>query len=370
MKKIAFVSTQEYMPWGGSEELWSQTALRLAGKRFRIGINVKKWEKEHPRICKLEKMGCAVERRLPKWDIFQRIVNKIGLSQRPYNWLDKFFPDLVVLSLEINMSGIEWMKACIDRCIPYVIIVHGGSEVCWPNDDHLDNMAVCYKEAKKSFFVSPRLLDITEMEIGNSLENSQIVQNPYNISFDFQPSMPTVDTIMFACVGSLEPISKGQDILFKVLSLNKWRERPFSVSLYGAGHCERSLLRFKDMLGLDNTRFCGVTNKIETIWETHHALILPSRFEGGGPMVLVEAMLSGRVCIATDVGRVNEFVSDNVDGFVAPAALPYYLDEAMERAWQRREEWRDIGMMAARNMRKKISPDPVGDFIKILETLL
>ena len=87
-------------------------------------------------------------------------------------------------------------------------------------------------------------------------------------------------------------------------------------------------------------------------------------------MVIVEAMLSGRVCIATDVGMVNQLVTDNVDGFVARMASSDFLDEAMERAWQRRGQWLKMGADAAKNIRKLISPDPVGDFIGMLERLL
>jgi len=43
MKKIAFITTNGWMPWGGSEELWSQTALRMAGEGFVVGVSVVKW---------------------------------------------------------------------------------------------------------------------------------------------------------------------------------------------------------------------------------------------------------------------------------------------------------------------------------------
>jgi len=43
MKKIAFITINEWMPWGGSEELWSQTALRMAGEDFVVGVSVVKW---------------------------------------------------------------------------------------------------------------------------------------------------------------------------------------------------------------------------------------------------------------------------------------------------------------------------------------
>jgi hypothetical protein len=37
---ILFISTMEGTPWGGSEELWSQAALRLLEKGHRISASV------------------------------------------------------------------------------------------------------------------------------------------------------------------------------------------------------------------------------------------------------------------------------------------------------------------------------------------
>ena len=88
-------------------------------------------------------------------------------------------------------------------------------------------------------------------------------------------------------------------------------------------------------LGLTNVEFAGHQNNIEEIWRKHHALVLPSRFEGM-PLVVVEAMLCGRPCIATDVGGNRELVRDGINGFLAKAPTVELLDEAMNRAWDNR----------------------------------
>ena len=71
-------------------------------------------------------------------------------------------------------------------------------------------------------------------------------------------------------------------------------------------------------------------------------------------------MLSGRVAIVTDVGGNGEVVEDDVSGFLASAPTEDALDEAMERAWQRRAEWREIGERAAARIRTLVPPDPAG----------
>jgi len=370
MKTIAFVSTNETAPWGGSEELWFQTALRMAREGFSIKASVMHWaSREHPSIRQLEASGCQVQRREQRRSIVERAINKLTKNKLPYSWLAKPHPDLALISLGSSGEGVHWMEACANRSIPFVVIVHSASDLFWPRDEYLDRMAAAYSSARSCFFVSRRIIETVETQMAVKLENSRIVRNPYKVSLDFSSPMPPLDAIKMACVGSLEPISKGQDILFKVLSRNKWRERPVAVSIFGAGHNANSLRRLKTLLKLDNVQFCGYTDDIESVWESHHALVQPSRFEGM-PITIVEAMLCGRVCIATDVGGNTELVSDNVNGFVAKAALPDFLDEALERAWQRRESWKDIGKLAANDIRRIVPRDPVGEFIKALTPII
>src|SRR6266516_2159815 len=131
--------------------------------------------------------------------------------------------------------------------------------------------------------------------------------------------------------------AKGQDILFHVLASDKWRDRPVTVSLFGKGPMERGLRRLASRLGLEGrVRFCEYASEIEELWASHHALVLPSRYEGM-PIALVEAMLCGRPAIVTDVAGHTELLKDGISGFVAAAPTVQHLDDAMERAWERSE---------------------------------
>ena len=103
----------------------------------------------------------------------------------------------------------------------------------------------------------------------------------------------------------------------------------------------------------------GFSNNIEEVWREHHALVLPSRFEGNA-LAMIEAMLCGRMPIVTDVGRVTELVDDNRSGFIAPAATAELIDDALERAWQRRHEWQQMGAIAAADIRHRHSLRPAG----------
>jgi glycosyltransferase involved in cell wall biosynthesis len=206
------------------------------------------------------------------------------------------------------------------------------------------------------------------------LPRATVVRNPFNVRYDAADDLPwpppaADGVIRMACVGRLDSVSKGQDILFEVLRREKWRARPLRVSLFGRGTQERILRALRERYRLDGVEFAGHVADIEQVWKTHHALVLPSR-EEGLPLAAVEAMLCARPCVVTGVAGNAEIVSDGVTGFVAASADVCALDAAMERAWERRAEWESMGRAAARRIRELVPPDPVADFARQVEALL
>ena len=105
----------------------------------------------------------------------------------------------------------------------------------------------------------------------------------------------------------------------------------------------------------------GHVENIDQVWAAHHGLILPSRYEGL-PLALVEAMLAGRVSIVTDVAGNRELVEDNITGFIAKGPTAAMLDEALERAWNNRHKWAQMGEAARGFALNHIPPDPIGTF--------
>jgi len=374
MKKIAFVSTNETTPWSGSEELWSQTAIRMADQGFTIGVNIKGWKQKPKNIQEVEQSNCNVFRR---WDnssnIIHKLVFKIIRKNRNeffFEWLDKINPDLVVISQGFNYEDKGWMEACLKRNIRYAVIIHAAGEHFWPSDELVAKVAKGYQSAERCFFVSHKNLELTIKQLATALNNAKVVRNPYKVSYDVAPSWPTDEGVLkLACVARLDPESKGQDILFEVLRSEKWKSRPIEVTLFGNGYQRNTLQRLKDLWSLDNVKFGGYVDNVETIWADHHALVLPSRIEGL-PLAIVEAMLCGRFCIVTDIAGNTELVEDNINGFVARAPIAEFLDEAMERAWQRRESWRDMGKEAYVSVRKEIPRDPIDKFVSEIKLLL
>jgi glycosyltransferase involved in cell wall biosynthesis len=271
-------------------------------------------------------------------------------------------PDLAIVSQGGNHDGWPLAAICRGRGIPYVCLCHKASDLHWPADRWREPIRAAFAAARRSFFVADHTLRLTEEQIGGAVANASLVCNPFNVAWDRpQPWPSTQNGFRLGCVGRLDLDEKGQDIVLRVLALKKWRERPVSVTFLGAGEQRQGLEAMGAWLGLSSIRFAGLSDDIEAFWRNHHALVLPSRAEGL-PLVIVEALLSGRIAIVTDVGGNAELLEEGATAFIAEAATEKALDDAMERAWTRRDEWAALGAAAAVSARGIVPTDPARDF--------
>jgi glycosyltransferase involved in cell wall biosynthesis len=248
---------------------------------------------------------------------------------------------------------------------PYVLISQKAGFLYWPTNEALPALRAMYTDARACYFVSEHNLRLTEEQLGVKLPHACIVRNPYLVAWARRHDWPAGQVMRLACVGRLWVMEKGQDLLLRVLARDKWRNRSLSVTIVGAGPHRAALEAMAAHHRVDRVSFAGFVDDIPAIWNDHHGLILPSRCEGL-PLVLVEAMLSGRVPIATDVAGIAEVLDDGATGFLAAAATEDALDAALERAWERRDEWQAIGARAAERIREVVPEDPAKELAHML----
>lgn len=359
-------------PWGGSEELWSQAAGRLREAGHEVSASVVWWPKLSPKIDNLAKRGVEVviQERPPaslRDTVWRKIKKKLGGTRPDVEWLRQARPNLVVISQGYNRDGLEWMQLCREFKLPYTAIVQCNAESWWPPDQTANEMASAYRDAKRVFCVSRHNRELLESQIGEELPNAEVVWNPVNVPNGEPPEWPDGKGIYkMACVARLEPGSKGQDLLFQVLARPTWRERSVELNIYGAGMCEENLHKLAQRLRLPNVHFRGHVSEVRKIWEENHVLVLPSRCEGL-PLALVEAMWCARPAVVTDIGGNAEMCVDGETGFVAAAPALGLLEQAMERAWERREDWQSLGKRGRARAEKLVPRDPVKDFCERLE---
>ena len=379
--KIAFISAMSGFPWGGSETLWSKSANHLLSLGHKVFASVKHWPERPEEVALLDQTGVEVDER--KWmgaDRSRKARIRAKILRKPIrdpgwepSWgkIVDFAPDLVCISQGSTLCGIDWMIRCKQSGMPYASIVNANFEQWWPDDEQIERFSMAYRGSLMNYFVSKANRELFERQIAMKLENAEVISNPFNVSWNADTGWPEESGgYQLACVARLEPAAKGHDLLFQVLAQPKWKGRNLKVTLFGKGPWENSLKRLASFYGIDGMiTFGGHVQDIENVWKAHHALVLPSRYEGL-PLSMVEAMLCSRTVIVTDVAGNREPIVDNETGFVAAAATVIHLDEAMERAWNRRHEWEAMGKAAATSIRLRIPKDPAKEFADRLIALV
>lgn len=379
---IAFITTNDWVPFGGSEVLWYKAALRMLGDGFKVGVGIKNWPEMPFHIAELKQNGADL---LFKSTYFEnpskvkRVFNRFvpaklqykGKLHEQYEILDSYRPDYVVLSLGHQNEPFEWARECKKRNIPYSLIIqlvmdaHVGSD-----GEMFDIISECYTGAEKVFFVSRNNKELLEKLLATKLNNSEVIFNPFQVPFDVSLPFPDYQGMYkLASVASYSAYHKAPQYIFEVLAEKVWQERPLEVNLYGKGHNEVYLKRLKDYYGLKNVNFKGHSNDVKQIWAENHGLIMSSRMEGM-PLALIEAMLCGRVSVVPDIGGNTEIVDNDINGFIAKYYFPEFIHEALDRAWVRRGEWESMGKNAQEKIKSVLPADPAAAFVEKLKAIL
>jgi len=364
--------------WGGSEDLWAKAAKYALIEGHTIQTITFDWGTLPEKIEELKKCGAETVLRKRLKPRGNSIISKIRYKiisefswfflHFPVNRLKKFSPDHIIISQggTYDFIGInELYTWLIKNKKKYYII-------CQYNDEHrtLDKETILksikvFSNASTVFFVSERNKIVTERQLCYRFDNSIIINNPVNIDSNDIIEYPySTTTILFAQVARLECNFKGQDILLQVLSNDKWKTRAWHLNLYGQGPDEdyiKNLVKFYQLEG--RVSFCGHVNNIREIWKVNHILLLPSLREGS-PLALAEAMVCGRMAVVTDVGGNTEFIEENISGYIADGANFNSFDKAMEKAWQARDKWKDMGVNAHATIMAKIGLNPEKKLLK------
>lgn len=376
--------------WGGSEELWAKTVPFIQSAGYQVVVCKNQIHHNHKRIAGLKENGVTFLPTAPAkpflvrlyWKIVNKIRFWIGIKGDPdkpyfYYWYDsltfkkylkKYKPKMVLVSQGVNFDGLHYAHACMDCKVPYALVSHKAVDFYWPQHfDHRESIRSIFKNARHCFFVSEHTKRLTEEQYGLRLPGSRVILNPIK-NTEYIPFPSTEEGFQLCCIGRIFIVEKGQDMLIRVLSQPKWKSRPVVVNFIGTGPDEVVLKELAELLGVNNISFHGHVDDVYELWGKSHALVLPSRTEGL-PLVIVEAMMAGRPVITTDVGGNKEFLEEGETAFIGHANDQSF-EEAMERAWQRRQCWAEMGEKASRSIRSRIHESPEKTFANQLLSAL
>lgn len=373
--RIAFVTLMYDAPWGGSEVLWSQTAARALAEGHEVLASVYEWPEQSAPLLALDKAGAK---------FFFRSRYRHNLRYRAANWLARvpfagdlpeiralarFKPDVVMISQAGCMDLLfhEQLKNWL-RNVPFALACHNYNDPVRQHSFPRIQLTELYRQAHEVLMISENQLRILQRQLIDPIANARVVQNPLNMPAEYPvPYSPAADgNWRLSVVGSFDVDRKGQDVLLEALTAPEWADRNYQVNFYGKGPDQAYLEELIQFYGLGNrVKLRGHVADARAIWRETDMLVIPSRIESG-PMVLQEAMLCGRPVVAADVGMVREWLDDEEMGFIADSSTPVALNKALNRAWERRAEWRAMGELASSHTLPRLENDPAGHLLERL----
>ena len=376
--RIAFISFIKD-PWGGSEELWASAAEEALATGHEVIISAVKLNVPAPRLVSFESKGAKLQFRRgfinPVWTRNERIFRKMVIFLKnkisnPFRELFLARPDVIIFTggAYAMLLNKELFNRLLTNPVPYLLNIQVNVEYGRPvNNEEAGWLSKVYEKAATVIFVSERNRKTAVRHLLREFNNSVILRNPVNLpGLDPLPMPPVDGAVKMAIVANLLVNHKGQDLAFEILRIPKWTNRNIELHLYGSGYDEIYLKQMGDFFGISaKLHFHGRVTDIRDVWKHNHALLLPSLNEGM-PLAIVEAMICGRPVITTDVGGNAEWIRDGEEGFIAAGANINAVENAMEHAWQRKEDWGQIGLAAHHRAILLYDPKPGTTFLQLI----
>jgi glycosyltransferase involved in cell wall biosynthesis len=391
--KIVFFSTMNGSPWGGSEELWYKTAKLALEQEHKVSIIFKYWaDRENPKLVELKKLGAYVIYRdktilipqEPKWYTFLRHRLKMHLKlnlpikeplklQTSYEELIPLDADVICFSqgatfdLAIAEKYSKWVE---NLTVPYHIISQFNRDFGFSLTSMQRVKAkVIFRRAKNIFFVSKNNHSFAEHQLAERIINFKITANSLNLK-DLSPiAYPESNKTCFVSLGRLDVKTKGVDLQIKCFAQPQWKNRDWEYLIYGDGPDKdyfQELINFYKLE--DKVKLCGFAQDIREVWEQGQILLQPSIAEGT-PLTLQEAMFCGRPAVVTDIAGNTELIKESENGFVAEGPIYNALANSLERAYNQRHLWKEMGEHAFEIAKQQINPNPEVDLLNELRTL-
>lgn len=253
-----------------------------------------------------------------------------------------YFAEAVVLADELQSRGIVHLhnhfgdSSCSVAVltsalsgIPYSFTEHGPAIFFEARRWHLDKkIARAQFVVAISHFCRSQLMLFSEAEHWGKIAIVHCGVHPSR----YQPGSPSKAGKKILYVGRLEPV-KGLLVLLEAMAGLRDHHPDMQLTVVGDGSARSAIEAEAQRLGLtDMIDFVGykTQDEVAALLPLSDMLVLPS-FAEGVPVVLMEAMASGKPVIASRVAGVQELVEDGVNGFTVPSGDSIALAERIEQ---------------------------------------
>jgi len=379
MPSVFFISLMAGSPWGGSEELWYKTALHAVGKGWKVGCAVYHWKEKEKNIQLLKESGVETHyfpnKGRSKKNLIERIQNKIS-KQRIKKVIatlpvEKY--DLVVVNMGAFENTTPAWRDFYKRLDRYIVLYHNYKEHEVLSGVKKTVVQNWVDHSLLNLFAAERIKGVLEKNSGINVSNSDILLNP--VSF-LAPSTPSVfpplqnGNYRFITLAALEVWRKAQDNLVTALSSEKWKERNWTLHLYGEGKDRKNLEDLIRANGMAHKIFLeGHTSDVKSALENAHLLLQTTHIDAM-PIVVVETMAVGRAAIVSRIGDMPRWINEGENGWISPDASVDQIDATLEKAWHQREQWKEMGENAFSVFQKKYPAPAEQILLEKIEALI
>lgn len=269
----------------------------------------------------------------------------VALSGRPY---------VVTYHHDVELRGVVGWAARLHARTVGRWVLRRAARLCPTSLDYLRHSAVAELCASRSDRI---------IELPNGVDTNRFLPGSIDVALRRRWAIPD-DALVLLFVGTLDRAHyfKGVPTLLRAIS----RTPSIYALLVGDGDLRCTYEGLAKSLGVaDRVRFTGSVSVAElpSLYRAADALVLPSDTRGEAfGMVLLEAMASGRVVIASDLPGVRAVVDDNRDGWLFPAGDVPALALAIRRLADTSPERRlAMGMAGRHKVESRYSWDRIGD---------
>ena len=367
MRSVFFLSLMNSAAWGGSEEIWFHSAIRLAKNGYKVGVCCFDWPGKEEKLDALKKSGCEIFL-LPGRNETKNILGKLKLKRKlqqvPFTNYEKVI---------INQGG--WkdvvhgaFKTLYKQLTDYSLLFHNYDET-----DHLPEtkrklFTRWVTKATKNIGAAARIFPAIKKSIDIDVPRQEVLFNP--ITFP-QPvnetpfTLPVVNKLIFTMLAELDTKRKAQDVLVETFASDKWQNRNFELHLYGKGKDHAFLENLISQKQLSSKIFLkGFTKNVYEALTNSHVLLQITHFDAM-PIAVTEALAVSRPVIVSDVGDMPLWVKDDMNGWVVSKADPIEIDTALEKAWQQRDRLEEMGKLSFRIFKEKYPANSIEFFLNL-----
>lgn len=349
-KRVLFISTLNGAAWGGSEVFWFTMALSLAKQGHRVNVAWLDWPERKAKNEQLLAAGCNLLL-LPNHRFAGNPFQKIWRKKKAATLLKKNIAHKQYHQVIISQSGFEDVTHNPFHAIrpllqQYILLYHNYNEQQRLSGSRSARLQKWVEGAALNLGASQQIFDAMPAMAGFSMTNTEVLYNPISFAPVEQPTAwPPLQqgNYVFTMLAQLDCRRKAQDVLVNALAQPKWQERNWVLWLYGEGNDRSMLENLINSKGLqEKVLLKGHTTQVQSVLTQSHLLLQLTHIDAM-PIAVVEAMNMTRPCLVTAVGDMPEWVTEGYNGWIAPAATVADIDAVLEKAWQLRNNWPQMG---------------------------